>query len=193
MIPVTLPVQLTHRSRSTLAESLPHQLPSSICAGKLSLDGGVTGIVNKLLSSRVFPGVKSDWPLPADPDGLASLEHYLVRSPSTPPPAEPNDVPHLAEIAHRISGKAHQLDPDRCGFLSITLTFNEQDEDLLKLTSSGVMILEHTEYEWLLGRDTVERFLPAAFHMPGAGKGVRESDSHSSAQADMTGSSTRCR
>ncbi|UCD21749.1 MAG: hypothetical protein JSW22_06905, partial [Chloroflexota bacterium] len=149
--------------------------------------GGITGVVDEVLSSYIFPAVKSDEPLPANPDSLASLEH-LIQSLSTPPPAEPKDVPPLPEIAHIISGKTYQLDANPFGLLSITLTFNEQDEALLGITSSGVLTMGDTDYEWLIGMDNVERFSPGTFDIPVAAKGSWETDSYFSAQIDETGS-----
>lgn len=149
--------------------------------------GGITGVVDEVLSSYIFPAVKSDEPLPANPSSVASLEH-LIQSLSTPPPAEPKDVPPLPEIAHIISGKTYQLEDNPFGLLSITLTFNEPDEALLSITSSGVLTMGDTEYEWLIGMDNVERFSPGTFDIPVAGKGSWETDCYFSAQIDETGS-----
>jgi CubicO group peptidase (beta-lactamase class C family) len=149
--------------------------------------GGMTGVVDEMLSSYVFPAAKSDEPLPASPDGVASLE-YLTQSVATPPPAEPMDVLPLPETAHKASGKTYLLDANPFGLLSITLTFSEPDEALLRITSTGAMTLGDTEYEWLIGLDNVERFSPGAFDIPVAGKGSWETDSYFSAQIDETGS-----
>jgi CubicO group peptidase (beta-lactamase class C family) len=149
--------------------------------------GGLTDVVGEVLSSYIFPAVKSDEPLPANPDSVASLEH-LTQSLSTPPPAEPKDVPPLPETAHAISGKTYQLDSNPFGILSITLTFNEQDEALLNLTSTGVMTLGDTEWKCLIGMDNVERFSPGTFDIPNAGKGSWVTDNYFSAQIDMIGS-----
>jgi CubicO group peptidase (beta-lactamase class C family) len=149
--------------------------------------GGVTGVVGEVLSSYIFPAAESDEPLPANPDSVASLEN-LTQSLSSPPPAEPKDVPPLPEIAQMISGKTYQLDSNPFGILSITLTFNEQGEALLNLTSTGVMTLGDTEWSWLIGMDNVERFSPGTFDIPNAGKGSWVTDNYFSAQIDMTGS-----
>jgi len=149
--------------------------------------GGIADMVSEVLSSHIFRAVKSDEPLPANPDGVASLEQ-LTLSLSTPPPAEPKDVPPLPETAHMISGKTYQLDSNLFGILSITLTFNEQDEALLSLTSTGVMTLGDTEWEFLMGMDDVERFSPGTFDTPNAGKGFWVTDNYFSAHIDMTGS-----
>ena len=164
-----------------------HVSPDRNLVVVLTGGGGLTGVVDEVLSSYVFPAVKSDGPLPANPDSLASLEH-LTQSLSTPPPAEPKDVPPLPEIAHKISGKTYQLDANPFGLLSIRLTFNEQDEALLKITSSGVLTLGDIKYEWLIGMDNVERFSPGTFDIPVAGKGSWETGSYFSAQIDETGS-----
>ena len=149
--------------------------------------GGIADVVSEVLSSYIFPAVKSDEQLPANPDGVASLEH-LTQSLSTPPPPEPEDVPPLPETAHMISGKTYQLDSNQFGILSITLTFNEQDEALLNLTSTGVMTLGDTEWKFLMGLDDVERFSPGTYDIPNAGKGSWVTDNYFSAQIDMTGS-----
>jgi CubicO group peptidase (beta-lactamase class C family) len=149
--------------------------------------GGITSVVDEVLSSYIFPAVKSDEPLPGNPNSVASLEH-LIKSFSIPPPAELNDVPPLPEIAHIISGKTYELDVNPFGLLSITLTFNEQDEALLRITSSGVLTMGDTEYEWLIGMDNVERFSPGTFDIPVTGKGGWETDDYFSAQIDETGS-----
>jgi CubicO group peptidase (beta-lactamase class C family) len=149
--------------------------------------GGITDVVGEVLFSYIFPAVKSDEPLPANPDGVALLEQ-LTQSLSTPPPAEPKDVPTLSEIAHMISGKTYQLDSNQFGILSITLTFNEQDEALFNLTSTGVMTLGDTEWKFLMGLDNVERFSPGTYDIQNAGKGSWVTDNYFSAQIDMTGS-----
>jgi CubicO group peptidase (beta-lactamase class C family) len=149
--------------------------------------GGITDVVSEVLSSYIFPAVKSDEPLPANHDGVALLEQ-LTQSLSTPPPAEPKEVPPLPEIAHMISGKTYHLDSNQLGILSITLTFNGQDEAMLNLTSTGVMTLGDTEWSWLMGMDNVERFSPGTFDIPNAGKGSWMTDNYFSAQIDMTGS-----
>lgn len=149
--------------------------------------GGITGVVEEVLSSYVFPAVKSDEPLPANPDSVASLEH-LIQSLSTPPPTQPKDIPPLPEIAYQISGKTYELDANPFGLLSIMLTFNEPDEALVRITSTGDLTMGDTEYEWLIGMDNVERFSPGTFDIPVAGKGSWETDSYFSAQIDETGS-----
>ena len=161
--------------------------PDSNLVVVLTGGGGITSIVDEVLFSYVFPAVRSDKPLPANPDSVASLEH-LIQSLSTAPPAQPKDVPPLPEIAQIISGKTYQLDANPFGLQSITLTFNEQDEALLRLTSSGVLTMGDTEYEWLIGMDDVERFSPGTFDIPVAGKGSWETDCYFSAQIDETGS-----
>jgi hypothetical protein len=150
--------------------------------------GGITDVVREVLSSYIFPAVKSDEPLPANSDSVALLEQ-LTLSLSTPPPAEPKNVPPLPEIAHMISGKTYYLDYNQFGILSITLTFNEQEKALLNLTSTGVMTLGDTEWKFLIGMDNVERFSPGTFDIPNAGKGSWVTDNYFSAQIDMTGSS----
>jgi len=139
--------------------------------------------VQDLLSSYLFPAVKSAAPLPANPGGVALLESRIEQL-AEPPQAEPEPVAPLPAIAHEISGKPYQLEANPFGLLSITLTSQGQDEVLLRVTTTGDLTLGDTEFEWLIGLDNVARIAPGVLDMPAAAKGSWETNSFFSARID---------
>jgi CubicO group peptidase (beta-lactamase class C family) len=141
------------------------------------------GVLQDLLSSYIFPAVKSVAPLPANPSGVALLESRIEQL-SRPSQVQPEPVPPQPAIAGEISGKTYQLDDNPFGSLSITLTFSGQDEVLLRITTTGVMTLGDTDFEWLIGLDNVARISPGVLGLPAAAKGAWETDSFFSARID---------
>ena len=81
---------------------------------------------------RRYFGPLSAEPLPQNPDSLtllASNIEAVVLHPTGPEP-----VPLLPEVVSRVSGMAYLLDaPNPTGFTSVSLTFGEGDEALMKL------------------------------------------------------------
>jgi hypothetical protein len=140
-------------------------------------------LVQDLLSSYLFPAVKSAAPLPANQGGFAQLESVIEQL-AEPSHDEPEPVAPLPVIARAISGKPYQLEANQFGLLSITLTSQGQDEVLLRVTTTGDLTLGDTEFEWLIGLDNVARIAPGVPDMPAAAKGAWKTDSFFSARID---------
>ncbi|UCC15898.1 MAG: serine hydrolase [Dehalococcoidales bacterium] len=149
--------------------------------------GGSTDIVSNLVTDYIFPAVTSEESLPADPDGVSSLE-TLIQSLLLPPEVEPEKVTPLPDIANQISEKVYELDTNPFGLLSISLIFDKPDEASMVITSNGHMTMGDTRYEWLLGLDGIERFSISTFDIPVAGQGAWETDNFFSACVDVIGS-----
>lgn len=141
------------------------------------------GVLQDLLSSYLFPSVKSAATIPANTAGVALLESRIQQL-AKPPQVEPEPVAPLPAIAGEILGKTYQLDTNPFGLLSVTLTSRGQDEVLLRVTTTGALTLGDTEFEWLIGLDNVARISPGILGLPAAAKGAWETDSFFTARID---------
>jgi len=149
--------------------------------------GGSTDIVSNVVTEYIFSSVKSETPLPANLDEVASLEK-LIHSLSVHPKVKPKKGAPLPDIVNQMSGKIYELDANPFGLLSIALTFEKPDEALMVITSNGHMTMGDTRYEWLLGLDGIERFSPGTFDIPVMGKGTWKTNNYFSACIDEIGS-----
>ncbi|WP_455277426.1 serine hydrolase domain-containing protein [[Eubacterium] cellulosolvens] len=77
-----------------------------------------------LLYTHIIPAVKSDEPLPENPEGVAKLESSID---DFKKPPEPKPVPPLPEMAYNISGKTYELETNNHNLTSFTLTFQEEE------------------------------------------------------------------
>lgn len=130
-----------------------------------------------LLDIFVVPALISAEPLAQNPDGLALLASNIEAVGSHPTSPEP--VPPLPEVASRVSGMTYLLDtPNPTGFTSVSLTFGDGDEALIKLEYlpadvflSGDPALAPVQLEVPVGLDNVYRFSPGEFGIPMGAKG----------------------
>jgi CubicO group peptidase (beta-lactamase class C family) len=70
-------------------------------------------------------------PLPANPDGVASLNATLITITQAP---EPKPVPPLPETARTISGKTFVFEPNPLQLKTLRLDFNDSDEAGIEIT-----------------------------------------------------------
>jgi len=105
-----------------------------------------------LLNNYILPSVKSDKPLPANPDSNERLKQIIHNS-AIPPDPEP--IPTLHDTAERISGQTYIFDPNNLDFKQFSLTFNET-EAVYTLSYKGKYI------EVDVGLEGVYRFTDAA-------------------------------
>ncbi len=131
--------------------------------------GGGTGAWGDLLmNSRIIPLAESAAPLPANPDGVALLDSR-VQQVAAPPQPEP--VPPLPEMAHRVSEQTYVMDSNPVGIQSFSVTFPEEAEAVLTLR-----FVDGNQIEWLIGLDNVLRFSPGLQGLRSGAKGWWESD-----------------
>ena len=109
------------------------------------------------LRDYILPSVRSDEPLPADPEGEARLDS-LLREIGRPGPAP---VPELPALAGKVSGKTfifegHEGEDNIWGLESVTLDFPGGDGCRINYTFSGDVDLD------ALGFDAVFRTSPLA-------------------------------
>ncbi len=114
--------------------------------------------------------VKSDKPLPEDPEGAARLA-TAMREATRPPVAGP--VPPAPPLAKLISGRTYVLDANPLDLRSFALGFRGDAEAQLQLEVGG-----RRDGPWPVGLDGVPRVSSnGRFGLPVALEGVWESDS----------------
>ncbi len=95
------------------------------------------------------PALRSDQPLPENPEGYKLLKSKIEAAAKVP---EPNPVPKLQDMAQKISGKTYQFEPNPLGLISFSLSLGNVAE--AKLT-----LIEDDNYEENpIGLDDVYRF-----------------------------------
>ena len=137
--------------------------------------GGAGAWGDNLIRSQIIPLTVSAEPLPANPDGVAALESK-IQAAAAPVQVQPEPVPPMPAIAQRVDGVSYVFDDNPLGFLSFTLSFPANDEALLKVSTLGSSAGTGPHFEWLMGRDNVDRIAPGRFGMLTAAKGLWESD-----------------
>lgn len=151
-------------------------VPSRNMVIVLTGGGGAEKKRAKLVESLIIPAAKSNEALPSNPEGVALLESK-VRASAQPPAGGRRPVPPLPQIAAEISGKTYVLAENRFGLLTLSLTFDKQNEALFRL-SLNPAITGMEELVLPLGLDNVLRFSPnGRFGLPVAMKGFWETDS----------------
>jgi CubicO group peptidase (beta-lactamase class C family) len=131
-------------------------------------------ILRRLLPSFIIPAVKSDEPLPANPDGVALLESRIREA--AVDHTEPKPVPPLPEIARKVSGRRCALDANPYGLASASLVFREGADAATIRLSSSAPTGERSELTLPIGLDDVYRIAPGRLGMPAAAKGFWETD-----------------
>jgi CubicO group peptidase (beta-lactamase class C family) len=137
--------------------------------------GGAGAWGDGLMRSHIIPLAESAAPLPANPDGVATLA-AKIQDAAAPVRVQPEPVPPMPEIAQRVAGISYVFDDNPSGFLSLTLSFPAHGEALLKVTTLGSSAVTGPQFEWLLGLDNVERIAPGRFGMTTSAKGLWESE-----------------
>ena len=131
-----------------------------------------------LLYDFIIPTAKAPIPIAPNPDGVKLLESKIQQVALSQEVPEP--VPPLPEIAQRVTGQTYILDPNPLGFLSVSLTFQEEAEALMSVTPSPDELQqaygEYRQYwndkkEWPIGLDNVYRFTLYYYGIPMALKG----------------------
>jgi CubicO group peptidase (beta-lactamase class C family) len=88
--------------------------------------------IERMLTDYILPAVKSDAPLPENPDALARLQAAVETAAN---PAQP--VPVLPALARRISGETYILSENPYGWGSVTLEFGEGSSVARVSTDAG--------------------------------------------------------
>ncbi len=129
----------------------------------------------KLIESLIIPAAKSNEALPANPKGIAVLESG-IREAAQPPADERRPAPPLPQKATEISGKTYALEENRFGLLTLSLSFDRQDEALFRL-SLNPAITGMEELALPVGLDNILRVSPGGrFGLPVAVKGSWQTD-----------------
>ncbi len=113
--------------------------------------------------------------------------------------SEPEPVPPLPEIALRVTGQTYLLDPNSLGWMSVSLTFQNEKEALQNLTFSpdiaqGAVVDPHfqSQMEFPVGLDNVYRFGPGGFGIPMGLEGEWISESAFTIECDLIGNTGKC-
>ncbi|HTD67055.1 MAG TPA: serine hydrolase [Candidatus Limnocylindria bacterium] len=111
----------------------------------------------------ILKSLKSDQPLPANPDANARLREKLATA--VRPPA-PESVPPLPAMAARISGKTYRLTANELDLATFSLSFDKSSEAAVRFTRLG------QDLRCAVGLDGVERFsTDKLVELPFAAKG----------------------
>jgi hypothetical protein len=131
--------------------------------------GGGTGAWGDLLmNSHIIALAESAAPLPANPDGVASLESRLQQVAASP---QPEPVPPLPEMAQRVNEQTYVMDSNPVGIQSFSLAFREEAEAVLSLR-----FVDGNQIEWRIGLDNVLRTSPGLDGLRSGAVGWWESD-----------------
>ncbi len=93
--------------------------------------------LQELITDYILPSIKSDQPLPVNPDGVSGLTAGL-QALSEPAPVSPAALP---AIAADISGKTYTFGDNPLGWSTMIFTFQD-GADVAKVTVNGVRQLE---------------------------------------------------
>jgi len=129
-----------------------------------------------LLGSFIIPAAKSTRPLPANPEAVAGLESSIRRA-ALAGAEERRPIPALPQTARRVSGRTYVLDANQYGARAFSLTFEQPDQAVMRLSLSDVGTDETSRgFEVAVGLDNVFRRSPGRFGLPAAAKGFWEAD-----------------
>jgi CubicO group peptidase (beta-lactamase class C family) len=140
-----------------------------------------------LIPDYVLPAVRSDEPLPANPEAVARLRS-VIQQVAQPLEVEPQPVAEPPAIAELVSGETYLMEENLFGVQTVSLTVRAGDETALRFTMDQGM-----QFEWLVGLDGVERIAPGRFDMPAAARGLWETDRVFAAQVDEIGNNNNWR
>lgn len=93
--------------------------------------------------------LKSDVPLPPNPDANTRL-NTAIQNATEPPPAQP--VPSLPPMAEEVSGKVYRLEPNQFDVTCISLRFESPSKVWFDLT------IGDGAFDFPVGMDSVPRF-----------------------------------
>ena len=131
------------------------------------------------LAKFILKALKSDEPLPPNPEALTRLRERVAAAARPPPP---RGIAESHAIAARISGKTFKLSANTLGLSTLTLEFNNSAE------AQAEFLLDGNRVRCPLGLDGVERFSTnALINLPVAGKGEWLGDGTFLLQVDLVG------
>ena len=153
--------------------------------------------IPKMLSYYfIIPAVESSAALIANSPGVSLLESSIQQPGLTRD--GPEAVPPLPEITQRVTGQNYLLESNPFGLLSVSLTFQEEEEALMSWTlnpDESQKYLDDPQYwskvEWPVGLDNVYRFTPGAYGIPIGLKGYWETDTTFVILCDFIGNAGR--
>ena len=131
------------------------------------------------LARFILKALKSDTPLPSNPNGLSELNNRLAVAQKAPP-RQP--VPRMPTLAAEISGKTFELATNALNISSLTLTFNNSSEASFRLKWNG------QDVAFSIGLNAVERFSTNPLvGLPQAAKGAWLDDKSFLLELDLVG------
>jgi len=154
--------------------------------------GGLAkGKLRELLPGYLLPALRSNTPLPPNPDAVARLEARVQEAAEASP--EPEPVPPLPELAKRISGISYKLDPNPIALSRVLFRFDEdKPEAVFELTQGGGAAGGET-VAFAVGLDNVYRFSPGRAGLPAAAKGTWKGEDRFLLDLDEIGNINRWR
>jgi CubicO group peptidase (beta-lactamase class C family) len=126
------------------------------------------------IGSFVASSIKSDQPLPPNPEANTILRSKILEAAKAPTLSSPKPLPLLA---HSISGVTFTCEPNDFGLKAFTLTFDSDTVAILKLTVDIIVSLEKGDYSLRVGLDGRDQISPfARYNLPAAARGSWTSD-----------------
>jgi len=130
--------------------------------------------LDALLPGHILPALRSDTPLPENPDAVARLE-ALVRQ-AAAGSAAPKRVPRLPKLAKQISGRAYILDANPFGMSAFRLRFKKGSAEAVFELTEGRAPGPRRTTSYTVGLDDVYRVSPGREGLPAAAKGYWKND-----------------
>jgi hypothetical protein len=131
------------------------------------------------LAKFILKALRSDTPLPPNPDGVAELKNRLTTAQKAP---SRQQLPKMPALAAEISGKKYELAVNALNVSSLTLTFDNTTEATCKLKWNG------QDVAFPVGLDGVERFSTNPLvGLPQTAKGAWLADKNFLLELDLVG------
>jgi hypothetical protein len=131
------------------------------------------------LAKFILKALKSENPLPSNPNGLAELNNRLAAAQKA---ASRQPVPKMPALAAEISGKTYELAANALNIGSLTLTFDNSSEATCRFKWNGQGVA------FSIGLDAVERFSTNPLvGLPQAAKGAWLDDKSFLLELDLVG------
>jgi CubicO group peptidase (beta-lactamase class C family) len=138
-------------------------------------DSDERGKLYDLLNDYIIAAVESENSLPANPEGIAFLESTVQKA-TRAIEDEHSPSPPLPSISGEVSGNTYALEPNPYGLLTLSMTFKEKDDAMLRL-SMNPAITGAERLEVPIGMDNTYRVSRGGrFGMSVALKGKWEND-----------------
>lgn len=137
------------------------------------------------IGALLLPALKSDEPLPGNPDAYRELQRKVVEAARLPDSRQASSIP---ETARKISAKTFVCSPNTIGLQTLQFEFTGNDSGALRYTYYDPLNHEHGDYKLTFGLDGVYRISDGSrFHLPVAARGSWKNNTDFELELHMTG------